>query len=76
MPTATPTWRKVSLIPAAMPLCSLGTTLTATSAMTGLMQTDAGAGDEEAAEQRRPLGAGVDAAHEQQAGADAGERRC
>ncbi len=36
MPTAIPTWRKVSLIPAAIPLCSLGTTLRGTSAMTGL----------------------------------------
>ena len=36
MPTAIPTWRKVSLIPAAMPLCSFGTTLSATSAITGL----------------------------------------
>src|SRR4051812_16998967 len=35
-PTATPTWRKVSLMPAAMPLRSLGTTLRATSATTGL----------------------------------------
>jgi hypothetical protein len=35
MPTATPTWRKVSLIPAAIPLRSLGTTLSATSAITG-----------------------------------------
>ncbi len=32
MPTAMPTWRKVSLIPAAMPLRSFGTTLSATSA--------------------------------------------
>ena len=36
IPTAIPTWRKVSLIPAAMPLCSFGTTLRATSAITGL----------------------------------------
>src|SRR6516165_9558517 len=36
MPTETPTWRKVSLTPAAMPLRSFATTLTATSAITGL----------------------------------------
>src|SRR5215210_211195 len=35
-PTDTPTWRNVSLMPDAMPLCSFGTTLTATSAITGL----------------------------------------
>ena len=35
-PTATPTWRKVSLMPAAMPLRSFGTTLSATSPITGL----------------------------------------
>ena len=35
-PTAIATWRNVSLIPAAMPLRSLETTLTATSAITGL----------------------------------------
>ena len=44
MPTAMPTCRNVSLIPAAMPLCSLGTTDSATSAITGLSRPDAGAG--------------------------------
>jgi hypothetical protein len=34
MPTATPTWRNVSLIPLAIPLRSFGTTLIATSAIT------------------------------------------
>ena len=36
-----------------MPLCSLGTTLTATSAITGFSRPTPDAGDQEAAEQRR-----------------------
>ena len=44
----------------------LGTTLTATSAITGLMSPTPSAGDDEARQQRRPLRAGVDAAHQQQ----------
>ena len=61
-PTATPTWRKVSLMPAAMPLCSFGTTLTATSAITGLRARRRRPATMKPGEQRRPLGAGVDAA--------------
>ena len=44
MPTATPTWRNASLMPAAMPLCCLGTTLTATSAITGFRRPTLAAG--------------------------------
>ena len=61
IPTATPTWRKVSLILDAIPLCSFGTTETATSAITGLSSPISRSGDQEAAEQRGPLVAGADA---------------
>ena len=66
MPTAMPTCRNVSLIPEAMPLCSLGTTDTATSAITGLTRPTPGPA-------RRKPGSRVvhssprpDAAHQQQ----------
>ena len=38
MPMAIPTCRNVSLMPDAIPLCSFGTTDTATSAITGLIR--------------------------------------
>jgi hypothetical protein len=51
-------------MPAAMPLCSLGTTLTATSAIHRIDQAGRRARDQEAPKQGRLLGARVDAAHQ------------
>ena len=55
MPMAMPTWRNVSLIPEAMPLCSFGTTDTATSAITGLIRPTPAPASDEPGEQPGPV---------------------
>ena len=75
IPTATPTWRNVSLMPAAIPLSLLRHDAHRDVGDHRVEQPDGDARDDEAGEQRRPLRAGVDAAHQQQPDADAGEPR-
>ena len=70
MPVAMPTWRKVELMPDAMPARRGSTTPTAAVASAGLTSADAAAGDHEAGQQRGPVVAGLQAAHQQQPGAD------
>ena len=66
MPVAMPTWRNVELMPDAMPARCGSTTPTAAVASAGLVEADAAAGDEEARQQRRPVVARLEAAHQQQ----------
>ena len=73
MPIAMPTWRNVSLMPEAMPLCSLGTTETATSATAGLMRPTPTPARMKPGSSAGPLLAGVEAAHQEQA--EPGERQ-
>ena len=70
MPVAMPTWRKVLLMPEAMPLRRGRTTPTAVEASGGFDEADPDAGEQEAGEQRGPARVGVDAAHQQQPDAD------
>ena len=70
MPVAMPTWRKVELMPDAMPACRAGTTPTAVEASGGLIESDADSADDEARHQVGPVGLGVQPPHEQQPDAD------
>ena len=73
IPTAIPTWRKVSLIPDAIPLCSFGTTLSATSAITGFSRPTPTPATMKPSSRVVHSELGVDPRHQQQA--DAGERQ-
>ena len=67
MPTAIPTWRKVLLIPAAMPLCARSTTATATAAVGGFSSPMPTPPTRKPAEQRRPGVPLLHARHQDQA---------
>ena len=70
VPVAMPTCRNVELMPEAMPARCGSTTLIAAVASAGLTSADAAAGDHEAGEQRGPVVARPDVAHQQQPEAD------
>ena len=76
-PVAIPTWRKVVLIPEAIPALSpAGTTAIAAWRDRRVGDADADAGDEEAGQQRRPARRpALDAVHQQQADPDQRQAR-
>ena len=65
-PVAIPTWRKVLLIPDAIPARAALTTPIATEAIPGLVSPIPAPGEEEPGQQRRPAVADLDPVHEQQ----------
>ena len=75
MPVAMPTWRNVELMPEAMPARCGSTTPTAAVASARVDEPDAAAGDQEAGQQRGPVVARLEAAHQQQPDADAARGR-
>ena len=70
MPVAMPTWRKVELMPDAMPARCGCDDADGGGRQRRVGHADADAGDDEAGQQRRPVVAGVEPRHQQQADAD------